>query len=193
MSTGSMRSFAAHVAIVAATLYGLHATLIERQAQRLHEARARLDQLEERARQGGMLHAARPVIERTVAQAELRLKDLRERSRMAMDQRELFSALNDAAARTRVQIDQLRALDDHGAAPRQEQKLTRLGCGLTLKGQYADLAACVKLMGAELGLSSVRTVRLRSAGEGSIVTAEVEAVWFAAPALTANGGEEGAP
>ena len=90
MSTGSMRSFAAHVAIVAATLYGLHATLIERQAQRLHEARARLDQLEERARQGGMLHAARPVIERTVAQAELRLKDLRERSRMAMDQRELF-------------------------------------------------------------------------------------------------------
>ncbi len=193
MSAGSMRDFAAHVAIIAASLYGLHAAVIERAEGRLEAARIKLATLEDRARQGGLLHAARPTIEHHVERAQQRLSDLRTRSRMALDQRELFSALNGAAARSGVQIEQLRALDEHGAAPRPGQKVARLACGLTLRGQYADLAACVKAMGSELGLSNVRTVRLRSAGEGSAVTAEIEAVWLAAPSVASTAGEEGLP
>lgn len=189
MNASFVRRVLPIAAIGAAGIYAFHDVLLEPQKSAKAEAQERLVQARQRAEADGTLRGAKVDIEARLAGSRSNLQYLRERSRVALDQRELFERITALAHESRIDLDQIRALDWKPRATASADAASACpasACAVSLTGRYSDLTAFVGNIETHLGLTTVTHLRVRPAIQGDRVDAELELACFAAAPVVAD-------
>jgi hypothetical protein len=188
-------------AIGAAMIYAIDGLVLAPAATRLEEERATLDRTRAAARASGTLELAQSELEERLSGSTGSIREVKRRSEVATDQRELFERVTALAIEARVDLEQVRSLEpgDHAAASKDEvARCVASGCAMELNGTFDNVRVFVGLIETRLGLSAVTRLKVRPASEGDRVVAEVDLACFAmdaamtsaALASVVNGKEE---
>lgn len=170
-------------AVAAAALYAVYGAMVEPGTARLVEARERLADALATAHANGTLEMAQGDLEARLAASQRRMELVRDRSRPALDQRELFERITTIAHDTNVNLDQVRSLDWKPKATVADQVATpAAACSVTLAGRYDDLRTFAGRLETRLGFAAITRMKVLPELGTDRVRAEIELVCFAADA-----------
>jgi Tfp pilus assembly protein PilO len=185
----ALRAVVPVAAIGAAALYAVHGLLLEPDAQRLTEARSKLDHVRASAAQSHSLELAKSNLHAQRAELKRQISDVQRRSSPALDQRDLFEQITRIAHDTSVEIDHLKSVDwkPRVSATAEASVLVVAGaCSMNLVGMYDDLRRFVGTLETQLGFASVTKVRLAPYNDSGLVLAEIDLTCYAIDAAASS-------
>lgn len=171
-------------AIAAAVIYGVHGTILEPDAEKLAQVRADLHSARERQAEILGLQSSGGNLRDHVNDLRLQLANVRSRSAVATDQRELFERISLIAHNSGIELEQVRSLDWKAKADSTGEsngQAAGSACTLTLSGSYASICEFVGKVEKSLGFATVTRLRMHPNHEGAGVLADLDLACFAPP------------
>jgi hypothetical protein len=189
---------------------GGHFMIVDPIKQKLRDTQMKVNQLVDESREAGRLGDDLPRVVQILSQTAVAAQSIHERSRDALDEGAMFTAITTLAVRHNVRIDQLdprEAPDQPGRAPSPAPGAPAapaprpgdhvLAYTITATARYADLTAFVEALTTGLGYTVVHSLRIEPTYDPAmptiLATIVTEHYAFDASPLAITSAAPGAP